>query len=108
MGKITVETCHIEGLKVITPEVHGDARGYFVETYHKQAYSEAGITEEFLRNSIEQSLLQQALSAKVGTTAATDDEVISYLQGIKDRKRILCEELVGQPRAATAGDPLPA
>ena len=29
MGKITVETCHIEGLKVITPTVFGDARGYF-------------------------------------------------------------------------------
>lgn len=51
MGKITVETCHIEGLKVITPEVHGDARGYFVETYHKQAYSEAGITEEFVQDN---------------------------------------------------------
>ncbi len=51
MGKITVETCHIEGLKVITPEVHGDARGYFVETYHKQAYSEAGITQEFVQDN---------------------------------------------------------
>ena len=29
MGKITVETCHIEGLKVITPAVFGDERGYF-------------------------------------------------------------------------------
>ena len=32
MGKITVETCHIEGLKVITPTVFGDERGYFMET----------------------------------------------------------------------------
>ncbi len=51
MGKITVETCHIEGLKIITPEVHGDKRGYFVETYHKQAYSEAGITDEFVQDN---------------------------------------------------------
>ena len=28
MGKITVETCEIEGLKIITPTVFGDARGY--------------------------------------------------------------------------------
>ena len=34
MGKISVETCHIEGLKVITPQVFGDARGYFMETYN--------------------------------------------------------------------------
>ena len=33
MGKITVETCEIEGLKVITPTVFGDERGYFMETY---------------------------------------------------------------------------
>lgn len=26
MGKITVETCEIEGLKVITPTVFGDER----------------------------------------------------------------------------------
>ena len=30
MGKITVETCEIEGLKVITPAVFGDERGYFM------------------------------------------------------------------------------
>ena len=27
MGKINVETCEIEGLKIITPAVYGDARG---------------------------------------------------------------------------------
>ena len=41
MGKITVETCEIEGLKVITPAVFGDERGYFMETYHYEAYKEA-------------------------------------------------------------------
>ena len=51
MGKITVETCHIEGLKVITPQVFGDARGYFVETYHKEAYTEAGIPNEFVQDN---------------------------------------------------------
>ena len=30
MGKINVETCEIEGLKIITPTVYGDARGYFM------------------------------------------------------------------------------
>ncbi len=39
MGKITVEECVvdgvvIEGFKVITPQVHGDNRGYFIETYN--------------------------------------------------------------------------
>ena len=45
MGKITVETCHIEGLKVITPTVFGDERGYFMETYNYNDYKAAGIDQ---------------------------------------------------------------
>ena len=48
MGKISVETCHIEGLKVITPQVFGDARGYFMETYNYNDYKEAGIDQVFV------------------------------------------------------------
>ena len=48
MGKITVETCEIEGLKVITPAVFGDERGYFVETYNYNDYKEAGIDQVFV------------------------------------------------------------
>ena len=43
MGKITVETCEIEGLKIITPAVYGDERGYFMETYNYNDYKAAGI-----------------------------------------------------------------
>ena len=38
MGKLTVETCEIEGLKVLTPQVFGDARGYFFESYNKKDF----------------------------------------------------------------------
>lgn len=51
MGKITVETCEIEGLKVITPTVFGDARGYFMETYHYQDFKEAGIDQVFVQDN---------------------------------------------------------
>lgn len=51
MGKITVETCDIEGLKIITPTVHGDARGYFVETYNYNDYKEAGIGQVFVQDN---------------------------------------------------------
>ncbi|MBP5195308.1 MAG: dTDP-4-dehydrorhamnose 3,5-epimerase family protein, partial [Lachnospiraceae bacterium] len=43
MGKINVETCEIEGLKVITPTVFGDKRGYFMETYYQNDFKAAGI-----------------------------------------------------------------
>ena len=45
MGQITVETCEIEGLKVITPQVFGDERGYFMETYRADQFREAGIED---------------------------------------------------------------
>ena len=51
MGKITVETCEIEGLKVITPTVFEDARGYFVETYNYNDYKEAGIDQVFVQDN---------------------------------------------------------
>ena len=51
MGKITVETCHIESLKVITPAVFGDERGYFMETYNYNDYKAAGIDMEFVQDN---------------------------------------------------------
>ena len=51
MGKITVETCEIEGLKVITPTVFGDSRGYFMETYNYNDYKAAGIDCEFVQDN---------------------------------------------------------
>ena len=51
MGKITVETCEIEGLKVITPTVFGDERGYFVETYNYNDFKEAGIDAVFVQDN---------------------------------------------------------
>ena len=47
MGKIKVESCEIEGLKVITPTVFGDERGYFMETYNYNDFKEAGIDVQF-------------------------------------------------------------
>ena len=51
MGKITVETCEIEGLKIITPAVFGDERGYFMETYNYNDFKEAGIELVFLQEN---------------------------------------------------------
>ena len=51
MGQITVETCEIEGLKVITPKVFGDARGYFTETYNQKDMEEAGLTMQFVQDN---------------------------------------------------------
>ena len=56
MGKITVENCEkdgkiIEGLKVITPTVFGDDRGYFMETYNENDMKDAGIDLTFVQDN---------------------------------------------------------
>jgi dTDP-4-dehydrorhamnose 3,5-epimerase len=51
MSKLTIETTPIEGLKIITPQVFGDARGYFLETYNVRDYAEAGIAVAFVQDN---------------------------------------------------------
>ncbi len=51
MGKIEVENCEIEGLKVITPTVFGDARGYFMESYNANDFKAAGIDRVFVQDN---------------------------------------------------------
>lgn len=53
MGQITVEknVGGIEGLCVITPAVHGDSRGYFMETYNQRDMKEAGIDIAFVQDN---------------------------------------------------------
>ena len=43
MGQIKVTKASIEGLYVIEPAVHGDERGYFMETYNLNDMKEAGL-----------------------------------------------------------------
>ncbi len=51
MGKITVTKCPIEGLYIIEPTVHGDNRGYFVETYNKRDMEEQGLNMNFVQDN---------------------------------------------------------
>ena len=53
MGQITVEknVGGIEGLCIITPAVHGDHRGYFMETYSRRDMEEVGINIVFVQDN---------------------------------------------------------
>ena len=51
MGQITVKKCPIEGLYIIQPAVHGDSRGYFMETYNKQDLEAAGLDLNFVQDN---------------------------------------------------------
>lgn len=51
MSQIQVTPCPIEGLYIIEPRVHGDNRGYFMETYNYSDMSEAGLTMNFVQDN---------------------------------------------------------
>ena len=57
MGQIKVTKCPIEGLYIIEPKVHGDHRGYFMETYSQRDMEEAGLNMVFVQDN-------QSMSAK--------------------------------------------
>lgn len=53
MGQIKVEknVGGIQGLCVIEPTVHGDSRGYFMETYNENDMREAGLDMVFVQDN---------------------------------------------------------
>lgn len=51
MGQIKVTKAPIEGLYIIEPAVHGDSRGYFMETYNKRDMEEAGLNLNFVQDN---------------------------------------------------------
>ena len=51
MGQIKVTKCPIEGLYIIEPTVHGDQRGYFMETYNQRDMAEAGLNMVFVQDN---------------------------------------------------------
>lgn len=51
MGQIKVTNAPIEGLYIIEPAVHGDKRGYFVETYNQNDMHAAGLDMVFVQDN---------------------------------------------------------
>ncbi len=47
-----VLTCDIAGLLTIEPKVFGDARGFFVETWNRRRYADAGLDVDFVQDNI--------------------------------------------------------
>jgi dTDP-4-dehydrorhamnose 3,5-epimerase len=48
---ITVRETPLTGVLWVEPVVHGDERGFFLETYHRERYRESGIDLDFLQDN---------------------------------------------------------
>ncbi|MCB2296799.1 dTDP-4-dehydrorhamnose 3,5-epimerase [Clostridium tagluense] len=51
MGKFNFIQTKINGIYIIEPKVFGDNRGYFMETYNKNDFFEAGLTMDFVQDN---------------------------------------------------------
>ena len=49
-----IKTC-VDGVLLIKPQVWGDARGYFVETWQQERYEKAGIILPFVQDNLSHS-----------------------------------------------------
>jgi dTDP-4-dehydrorhamnose 3,5-epimerase len=48
---VRVIDTRLEGPVLVKPTVHGDARGFFQETYRKQAFAELGVEDDFVQDN---------------------------------------------------------
>ena len=48
---MTIEKTAIEGLLVLSPDVHGDERGYFMESYNKKDFEKDGLFYDFVQDN---------------------------------------------------------
>jgi dTDP-4-dehydrorhamnose 3,5-epimerase len=46
-----ITKCDLEGLLIIEPDVYGDHRGFFVESWNRVRYREAGIHADFVQDN---------------------------------------------------------
>jgi dTDP-4-dehydrorhamnose 3,5-epimerase len=46
----------LDGVVLIEPEVHGDERGFFVETFSREAWRELGVEAEFVQHNHSRSV----------------------------------------------------
>ena len=51
MGKINLVQTKLEGVYIIEPTIFGDNRGYFMESYSKHDFDEAGLTMNFVQDN---------------------------------------------------------
>ncbi|KRL59285.1 dTDP-4-dehydrorhamnose 3,5-epimerase [Latilactobacillus fuchuensis] len=51
MGKLKVTTTKLQDVKLITPAVFGDNRGFFTESYSDQDFKAAGIDFDFIQDN---------------------------------------------------------
>lgn len=87
----------IKGVYLITPQVFGDPRGYFMETYKKEPFAEHGIVGEFVQDN-ESSSTKGVLRGLHFQTRHTQGKLVRVTEG-----RVFDVAVDVRPGSATFG-----
>ena len=83
----------LPGVYIVEPQVFGDQRGYFMETYNKKAFEDIGITAEFVQDnqsySAQKGILrgihfQNAPFSRLEVDSIVDAEIVHRPQSAPD------------------------
>ncbi len=77
---MTVTPCDLPGLFIIQPRVLGDARGFFLESWHERRYAEAGLRASFVQDNFSFSR-RGILRGLHFQNPAAQGKLVSVLQG---------------------------
>jgi dTDP-4-dehydrorhamnose 3,5-epimerase len=69
-----ITSLNIAEIKLVIPQIHRDARGFFSETYTRRSLEAAGITAEFVQDN-------HSLSAAIGTLRGLHFQAPPHAQG---------------------------
>lgn len=77
---MNVIRCELEGLLLFEPRVFSDARGFFMETWNRRRYVEAGLPADFVQDNISASR-QGTLRGLHFQNPSAQGKLVSVLQG---------------------------
>ncbi|WP_026759163.1 dTDP-4-dehydrorhamnose 3,5-epimerase [Sediminimonas qiaohouensis] len=70
-----IDTTHLQGVLILTPRRHGDARGFFSETWNRRTLEAAGVfLPEFVQDN-------HSMSARAGTLRGLHYQAPPHAQG---------------------------
>ena len=70
----------VPGVVLVEPQVHGDARGYFLETYHEQKYRGGGISGPFVQDNHSRSS-RGSLRGLHGQSPTAQGKLLRVIEG---------------------------
>lgn len=78
---MNITKTNIDGLLILEPKVFSDNRGFFCETYQKNRYQEAGITNEFIQDNLSKSIKGTLRGLHYQTSPFEQAKLVQVIQG---------------------------